>query len=115
MKIEEFRKERERLNKVVMDYSDTVTKRFFALDTQTYEEGALSKKQKELMGLVASIVLRCDDCILYHLIRAKEEGCTDKEITETADIGLIVGGSITIPHLRRMFDSWNEMKNMEEK
>ena len=115
MKIEEFKKERERLNKVIMEHADTVTKRFFALDTQTYQAGALSAKQKELMGLAASVVLRCDDCILYHLIRAKEENCSDAEITETADIALIVGGSITIPHLRRMFDKWNEMKNMEEK
>jgi AhpD family alkylhydroperoxidase len=98
-----------------MDHSDTVTKRFFALDTQTYQAGALNAKQKELMGLVSSVVLRCDDCILYHLIRSKEEGVTDSELIETADIALIVGGSITIPHLRRMFDKWTELKKMEEK
>lgn len=108
--IEEFKKERERLNKIIMDFSSTSTKRFFALDTQVYYEGKIPSKYKEMMGLVGSIVLRCDDCILYHLIRCFEEKVTDEELVEVVDIALIVGGSITIPHIRRLFDNWKRMK-----
>ncbi len=108
--VEEFKKERERLNRIIMDYSSTSTKRFFALDTQVYSEGKIPAKYKELMGLVGSIVLRCDDCILYHLIRCFEEEVTDDEIVEAVDIALIIGGSITIPHIRRLFDNWKGMK-----
>ncbi|XVJ57902.1 MAG: carboxymuconolactone decarboxylase family protein [Tepidisphaera sp.] len=78
-----------------------VTKRFFALDGKTYDDGALSAKTKELLGLVASMVLRCDDCIAYHIDRCVALGCTDEELWETFDVALIVGGSIVIPHLRR--------------
>jgi AhpD family alkylhydroperoxidase len=78
-----------------------VTKRFFRLDGQTYEKGALDVKTKELLGLTASAVLRCDDCIAYHIDRCVSEGCTDQEIWEALDVSLIVGGSIVIPHLRR--------------
>ncbi len=78
-----------------------VTKRFFALDGKGYEAGALSAKQKELLGLVASMVLRCDDCIAYHIDQCVAVGATDDELWETFDIALIVGGSIVIPHLRR--------------
>ncbi|MEO0236880.1 MAG: carboxymuconolactone decarboxylase family protein [candidate division WOR-3 bacterium] len=108
--VEEFRKERERLNKLIMDFSTTSTKRFFALDSQVYSEGKIPSKYKELMGLVGSIVLRCDDCILYHLIRCFEENVTDEELVEVVDIALIIGGSITIPHIRRLFDNWKRMK-----
>ncbi len=78
-----------------------VTKRFFRLDGQTYEPGALDVKTKELLGLVASAVLRCDDCIAYHVDRCVEVGVTDEELWEAFDVALIVGGSIVIPHLRR--------------
>jgi AhpD family alkylhydroperoxidase len=78
-----------------------VTKRFFRLDGQTYEPGALDAKTKELLGLVASLVLRCDDCVAYHVDQCVKAGCTDEELWETFDVGLIVGGSIVIPHLRR--------------
>ena len=78
-----------------------VTKRFFALDGKGYEAGALSEKHKELLGLVASMVLRCDDCIAYHIDRCVKVGASDEELWETFDIALIVGGSIVIPHLRR--------------
>lgn len=78
-----------------------VTKRFFALDGKTYEDGALNAKTKELLGLVASMVLRCDDCIAYHIDRCVGLGCTDEELWETFDVALVVGGSIVIPHLRR--------------
>lgn len=78
-----------------------VTKRFFSLDHQTYQDGALSVKTKELLGLVASAVLRCDDCIAYHIDQCVNIGCSDEEIWESLDVALIVGGSIVIPHLRR--------------
>lgn len=78
-----------------------VTKRFFGLDTKTYEDGVLSARQKELLGLVASMVLRCDDCIAYHIDKCVSAGVSDEELWETFDVALIVGGSIVIPHLRR--------------
>ena len=78
-----------------------VTKRFFNLDTSVYKEGALDTKSKELLGLVASMVLRCDDCVAYHVDQAVGSGASDEELFETFDIALIVGGSIVIPHLRR--------------
>jgi AhpD family alkylhydroperoxidase len=110
--IEEFKQERDRLNEIVMKYAGLETKRFFSLDSQVYREGgALPVKIKEMMGLVASLVLRCDDCIKYHIIRCFEERVTDQELEEAIAISLIVGGSITIPHLRRAFDSWEDLKN----
>lgn len=81
-----------------------VTKRFFNLDTKAYEPGAIDEKHKELLGLSASMVLRCDDCIAYHINRAVECGASDQELQETFDIALIVGGSIVIPHMRRAFE-----------
>jgi len=108
--IREFMKEREILNDIVMKYADLSIKRFYNLDSKVYEEGALSRKVKELMGLVASLVLRCDDCIKYHIVRCFEEGITDDEFTEAVAIALVVGGSITIPHVRRAFKAWDEMK-----
>lgn len=105
-----FQEERERLNQLVFKYSGINVKRFFNLDWQIYNDGVLPAKTKELMGLVTSLVLRCDDCILYHIIRCKEEGVTDAELEETIAVGLAVGGSITIPHIRRIWDIWDEMK-----
>lgn len=81
-----------------------VTKRFFRLDGQAYEAGALDVKTKELLGLVASLVLRCDDCVAYHVDTCVRQGCTDQELWEAFDVGLIVGGSIVIPHLRRAIE-----------
>ena len=107
----EFKKERERLNDIVMKYAGLETKRFFSLDSQVYREGgALPVKVKEMLGLVASLVLRCDDCIKYHVIRCHEEKVSDAELEEAISISLIVGGSITIPHLRRAYDAWEELK-----
>lgn len=108
--IVEFQKERAELNEVVMEYADLTIKRFYSLDSQAYREGALSQKTKEMLGLVASLVLRCDDCIKYHLIRCAEEGVTNEEMAEVLGIGLVVGGSITIPHLRRAFQAWDELQ-----
>lgn len=103
---ESFEEERERLNELVMEKGNLHIKRFFNLDTQVYEDGALSKRNKELLGLVASIVLRCDDCIEYHLDRCSEEGVKDEEMMEALSIGLVVGGSITIPHIREAVEKW---------
>ncbi len=96
-----FREFRERMNSRIMDVGPLETKRFFALDTRAYDAGALDVPTKELLGLVASLVLRCDDCVTYHLIRCKEEGLSDDQLREAMHIGLVVGGSIVIPHLRR--------------
>jgi AhpD family alkylhydroperoxidase len=105
-----FQEEREELNQLVMDYANLEVKRFYSLDSQTYREGALPSKVKELLGLVASFVLRCDDCITYHVIRCHEEGVTDEELVEALAIGLIVGGTITIPHQRRAMRVWHELR-----
>lgn len=109
-RIEKFEKERERLNEIVMRYAGRNIKRFYSIDAGVYEAGALSKKHKELMGLVGSLVLRCDDCITYHIFRCHEEGAIAKEIEEALAIGLVIGGSITIPHLRRALALWDELK-----
>jgi len=109
-RIEEFRTEREALNELVLDRANLEIKRFFSLDAQTYREGALDRRTKEMLGLVASLVLRCDDCVLYHLDRCREEGVTDEELQEVLSVGLVVGGSITIPHLRRAIRAWVEME-----
>jgi AhpD family alkylhydroperoxidase len=103
-RLEEFRRFRERMNERILAADNLEIKRFFALDTRTYEAGTLPVKTKELLGLVASMVLRCDDCITYHVVRCKEEGVSDAEFFETFSVGLVVGGSIVIPHLRRAVD-----------
>lgn len=108
--LKEFREFRERMNAEILGENNLVINRFFALDGRAYESGALDVKTKELLGLVASLVLRCDDCVTYHLVRCAEEGATRDEVFETASIGLIVGGSIVIPHLRRAVDRWNELE-----
>ena len=102
----DYLKERQRLNKQVLAEGGLVTKRFFNLDEKAYHPGKLSSKHKELLGLVASLVLRCDDCVSYHLVRCSQEKVTTVELIETLEIGLIVGGSIVIPHYRRALDFW---------
>jgi len=109
-KVQQFKETRERLNDIIMNYAQLETRRFFSLDSQVYREGALSARTKEMIGLVSSLVLRCDDCINYHIIRCHEEGVSNEELEEALSIGLIVGGSITIPHLRRAFETWDELK-----
>lgn len=98
---EKFDQFREKMNKVILEEGDLNTKRFFNLDNKVYAEGELSAKTKELLGLTASLVLRCDDCIRYHLVNAAEAGWSKKEIYEAFNVALLVGGSIVIPHLRR--------------
>jgi AhpD family alkylhydroperoxidase len=100
-RLADFRTFRERMNTRILESGNLEIKRFFALDGRVYEDGALPARTKELMGLAASLVLRCDDCITYHVVRCLEEGVTEEEIFETLSVGLVVGGSITIPHVRR--------------
>lgn len=108
--IEEFTEFRAAMNEKIFAAGNLTINRFFNLDGRAYEAGALDPKTKELLGLVASLVLRCDDCITYHVIRAVEEGATDPELHETFSIGLVVGGSIVIPHLRRAFVRLEEVR-----
>lgn len=100
-RLREFREFREKMNQRILAADNLNIKRFFTLDGAAYENGALDEKTKELCGLTASMVLRCDDCIAYHVIRCKEVGVTDAQLLEAFNVGLIVGGSIVIPHLRR--------------
>ena len=109
-KLEAFHQFRSRMNAKLLSKGNLQLKRFFNLDTQVYTDGALPSRTKELMGLVASAVLRCDDCITYHLIRCAEEGVTDEEFFETFNVILIVGGLITIPHLRRAVETLEEIR-----
>jgi len=105
-RVEEFKEERKRLNELVLAREDLNIKRFFGLDAAVYRDGALDGRTKELLGLVASLVLRCDDCISYHVIRAFESEISDTQFDEVMSIGLVVGGSITIPHVRRAYRLW---------
>jgi AhpD family alkylhydroperoxidase len=103
-RVAEFTAFRKRMNERILAEPNQVVRRFFALDTQTYQPGALDVKTKELLGLVASLVLRCDDCISYHVAQCKEAGVDRDEMFEAFSVGLVVGGSIVIPHLRRAVD-----------
>ena len=107
--LNDFQKNRADLNEEILACGHLGIKRFFALDHQAYEPGTLSTKTKELLGLTASMVLRCDDCITYHLVRCAEEGWTRAELIDALNVSLIVGGSITIPHVRRAFARMREI------
>lgn len=109
--IEEFNDYRARMNDKIMAEDNKVIKRFFNLDTNAYAEGALDIKSKEMIGLSCSMVLRCDDCIKYHLGKCYEVGLTKKEIFEVFSIATLIGGSIVIPHLRRAVEFWEELEN----
>ncbi|GLR17652.1 carboxymuconolactone decarboxylase family protein [Portibacter lacus] len=109
--VKEFNDYREKMNDVILEKENKTLKRFFSLDHQAYAEGALPVKTKELMGLVASMVLRCDDCIKYHLGTCYEIGVTTEELYEVFSIANLVGGSICIPHTRRAAEYWEELKS----
>ena len=109
-RIRQFTEFRQRMNKRILDEPNQVVRRFFALDTQTYQAGALDVKTKELCGLVASLVLRCDDCISYHVAQCTEAGVNREEMFEAFSVGLVVGGSIVIPHLRRAVDFLDQLE-----
>jgi AhpD family alkylhydroperoxidase len=108
--LEDFNDYRSRMNDRIMDADNLVLKRLFNLDANTYAEGALDVKTKEMLGLVASMVLRCDDCIKYHLIKCHENGVSKAEVFEVFAIANIVGGTIVIPHLRRAVEFWEELE-----
>lgn len=108
-KTAETRLYRSEMNDKILNVGFKDFNRFFALDTNAYSEGAVPVKYKELMGLVGSMVLRCNDCIFYHLDRCVTEGCTREELNEAMNIGLIIGGSIVIPHLRYAFEVLDEL------
>jgi AhpD family alkylhydroperoxidase len=105
-----FNEYRSRMNERIMAADNLVIKRLFNLDTNTYEAGALDVKTKEMLGLVASMVLRCDDCIKYHLGKCHEQGVSNEEVFEVFAIANIVGGTIVIPHLRRAVEYWEELR-----
>ncbi|MEN0006706.1 MAG: carboxymuconolactone decarboxylase family protein [Bacteroidota bacterium] len=108
--VQDFNDYRARMNEEILGQNNLVLKRFFNLDTNAYQDGALPKKTKELLGLVASMVLRCDDCIRYHLGKCYELGTTREEVFEVFAIANLVGGSICIPHTRRAVEYWNELE-----
>ena len=108
--VNNFNDYREKTNELILSKNNKVIKRLFNLDTNTYAEGALSSKTKEMLGLVASMVLRCDDCIKYHLGKCYEKGISDDEMYEIFAVANIVGGTIVIPHTRRAAEYWEALK-----
>ena len=113
--LEEFKRYRERMNARILSSNSLGIRRFFALDSRAYETGNLDVKTKELLGLVASTVLRCNDCITYHVIRCVQEGVSDGEFFEALNVALVVVGSITIPHLRRAVDILDQCREKQRK
>ena len=113
-KIEEYNEYREKMNEKILSENNKVIKRFFNLDTNAYMDGALNTKTKEMLGLVSSMVLRCDDCIKHHLINSHKHGLTTKELFEIFAIANLLGGSIVIPHTRRALEFWEEIENNVE-
>ena len=112
-RVKQFTEFRQRMNERILAEDNQVVRRFFALDTQTYRDGALNVKTKELLGLVASLVLRCDDCISYHVAQCRDAGVNREEFFETFSVGLVVGGSIVIPHLRRAVDFLDQLEQQD--
>jgi len=108
--VEEFNAYRSKMNDKLLADNNKIIKRIFNLDTNAYSEGILDVKTKELLGLVASTVLRCDDCVKYHLQSCYDLGTTKAEIMETMSIATLVGGTIVIPHLRRAYEYWEELE-----
>ena len=109
--IQEFNEYRAKMNEKILAEDNMVLKRLFNLDTNTYAEGALPVKTKEMLGLVASMVLRCDDCVKYHLEKCYQNGVSRKEVFEVFAVANIVGGTIVIPHTRRAVEFWEELEN----
>jgi AhpD family alkylhydroperoxidase len=108
--VKEFNDYRSKMNDKLLTDNNKVIKRIFNLDTNTYAEGALDTRTKELLGLVASAVLRCDDCVKYHLETCHKLGVTKEEMMETMSVATLVGGTIVIPHLRRAYEFWEELE-----
>ena len=112
--VQEFNAYREKMNKSMLEDNNKIIKRIFNLDTNAYMEGALSKKTKELLGLGNSLVLRCDDCVRYHLEECHKLGLTKEEVVEGMSISLLIGGTIVIPHLRRAFEYWEALESNQK-
>lgn len=112
-RVAEFTDFRKRMNARILEQDNQVVRRFFALDTQTYKPGVLDLKTKEMLGLVASMVLRCDDCIAYHVAQCRQAGVSREAFFEVFSVGLVVGGSIVIPHLRRAVDFLDQLEDGE--
>jgi AhpD family alkylhydroperoxidase len=110
--VENFNTYRSRMNDKILNSDSLILKRIFNLDTNAYAEGSLDIKSKELIGLTCSLVLRCDDCVKYHLGKCKEIGLTTSEVNEAMGVATLVGGTIVIPHLRRAFEYWEELQNV---
>lgn len=111
-RVDEFQTFRARMNERILNTDNRAVKRFFGVDTLTYEPGKLDAKTKEMLGLVASMVLRCDDCISYHILQCKQEGVSEEEFFEIFSVALVVGGSIVIPHMRRAVAFLDDMKEV---
>jgi len=108
--VDEFNEYREKMNSRILEDNNKIIKRIFNLDTNAYMKGALDVKTKELLGLVASAVLRCDDCVRYHLETCHKEGLSKEEVAEALGIATLVGGTIVIPHLRRAYEFWDALE-----
>ena len=110
--VENFNDYRSRMNEKIMSSESLIIKRIFNLDTNAYAEGNLDVRTKELIGLTCSLVLRCDDCVKYHLGKCHEVGLSTEEVNEAMGVATLVGGTIVIPHLRRAFEYWEELSNV---
>ncbi len=108
--VEEFNEYRSKMNDKILSDNNKIIKRIFNLDTNAFHEGALDVKTKELLGLVASTVLRCDDCVKYHLEHSKKAGLNKAEVVEALSIATLVGGTIVIPHLRKAYEYWDALE-----
>ncbi|GGZ53200.1 carboxymuconolactone decarboxylase family protein [Mesonia mobilis] len=109
--VDEFNAYRQKMNDKILGENNKVLKRIFNLDTNAFAEGSLDVKTKELLGLVASLVLRCDDCVKYHLESSHKSGVSKDQVMETLSIGTLIGGTIVIPHLRRAYEYWETLES----
>lgn len=110
--VQDFNSYRSKMNEKIMSSDSLIIKRIFNLDTNAYAEGSLDVKTKELIGLTCSLVLRCDDCVKYHLGKCKEVGLDTNQVQEAMGVATLVGGTIVIPHLRRAFEYWEELSHV---
>lgn len=113
-KVDEFNAYRSKMTGKLLAENNKILKRIFNLDTNAFVEGALDKKTKEMLGLIASLVLRCDDCVKYHLESTHQTGVTRAEVMEVLSIGTLIGGTIVIPHLRRAYEYWELLEQREQ-
>jgi len=109
--VKQFNDYRSRMNEKIAEGDNLIIKRIFNLDTNAYAPGVLDVKSKELIGLTCSLVLRCDDCVKYHLGKCKEVGFTTEEVNEAMGVATLIGGTIVVPHLRRAFEYWEALQN----